>query len=217
MNVYPPANVPILARRGLLLVLSSPSGAGKTTIGRALLDLDDHITMSVSATTRAPRPGEVDGRDYHFVSKQKFDDMVAAGEFLEHAKVFDNFYGTPKVFVEAELAKGRDVLFDIDWQGTQHIGDNAREDLVSVFILPPSEAELENRLISRASDAPEVVASRMAKAGAEISHWFEYQYIVVNSDLNRSVQSVLSILQAERLKRERQRGMSDFIADLRGE
>lgn len=217
MTGYPPANVPTLGRRGLLLVLSSPSGAGKTTIGRALLQLDSNITLSVSATTRAPRPGEVDGKDYHFVTKQKFDQMVAASEFLEHAKVFDNYYGTPKAFVEAEMAKGRDVLFDIDWQGTQHIGENARDDLVSVFILPPSEAELEHRLISRATDSPEVVASRMAKASSEISHWYEYQYIVVNSDLDRSVKAVLSILQAERLKRERQRGLSDFITSLRGE
>jgi len=212
-----PANLPMVGRRGLMLVLSSPSGAGKTTITRALLDRDPHIAMSVSATTRAPRPGEVDGKDYHFVTVETFQRMVAAGEFLEHARVFDNFYGTPKSAVEAALASGRDVLFDIDWQGTQQLAQNARADLVSVFVLPPSLAELERRLRGRAQDSDAVVAGRMAKAGDEMSHWREYEYILVNTDVSRSVAAVTAILDAERLKRDRQVGMHDFVNRLRGE
>jgi len=212
-----PANLPTVGRRGLMLVLSSPSGAGKTTITRALLDRDLHIDMSVSATTRAPRPGELDGIDYQFVSVEDFQRMVAAGEFLEHARVFDNYYGTPKAAVEAALASGRDVLFDIDWQGTQQLAQNARADLVSVFVLPPSLAELERRLRGRAQDAEEVVAKRMAKAGDEMSHWREYDYILINTEVSRSVAAVTAILDAERLKRDRQAGMHDFVTQLRGE
>ena len=211
------ANLPTVGRRGLMLVLSSPSGAGKTTITRALLDRDAHIAMSVSVTTRAPRPGELDGVDYHFVSIDEFQRMVAAGEFLEHARVFDNYYGTPKAAVEAALRSGGDVLFDIDWQGTQQLAQNARADMVAVFVLPPSLAELERRLRGRALDAEEVVAKRMAKAGDEMSHWREYDYILVNTDVARSVAAVTAILEAERLKRDRQVGMHDFVTQLRGE
>jgi guanylate kinase len=213
----PPANLPSVSRRGLMLVLSSPSGAGKTTISRQLLELDPHITMSVSATTRAPRPGEVDGRDYQFIAIDKFQSMVANGEFLEHARVFDNYYGTPRAPVEAALRAGRDVLFDIDWQGTQQLAENARDDLVTVFVLPPSVAELERRLTTRAQDAAEVVAKRMAKAGDEMSHWREYDYILVNEDVARSVTAIMAVLAAERLKRDRQIGMHDFVSCLRGE
>ncbi len=213
----PPANLPTVSRRGLMLVLSSPSGAGKTTISRALLERDPHIAMSVSATTRQPRPGEVDGRDYHFVGIERFQRMVAAGDFLEHARVFDNFYGTPKAAVEDALAGGRDVLFDIDWQGTQQLAQNARADLVSVFVLPPSVVELERRLTTRAQDSAEVVAKRMAKAGDEMSHWREYDYILVNTDVERSVAAVSAILAAERLRRDRQVGMHDFVGRLRGD
>jgi guanylate kinase len=212
-----PANLPTVHRRGLMLVLSSPSGAGKTTISRALLERDEHITMSVSATTRSPRPGEIDGRDYHFLDIARFQTMVAAGEFLEHARVFDNYYGTPTAPVEAALASGQDVLFDIDWQGTQQMAENARDDLVAIFILPPSVAELERRLRSRAQDADEVVRKRMAKAGDEMSHWREYDYIIINTDVDRSVAAVEAILAAERLKRDRQVGMHDFVSRLRGE
>jgi len=211
-----PANLPTVSRRGLMLVLSSPSGAGKTTIGHRLLERDKHITLSVSATTRAPRPGEKDGKDYQFMSVEQYKELVKAEEFLEHAKVFDNYYGTPRAPVYAELAKGRDMLFDIDWQGAQQLAQNARSDLVSVFILPPTVAELQRRLTDRGADSSAVVASRMDKAGAEMSHWREYDYIVINSDLNRSVNAILSILHAERLRRDRQQGMADFVNALRG-
>ena len=212
-----PANLPTVNRRGLMLVLSSPSGAGKTTIARAVLERDSHITMSVSATTRPPRPGEIDGRDYHFLDVAKFEAMVEAGQFLEHARVFDNFYGTPREPVEAALASGRDVLFDIDWQGTQQVAENARNDLVTIFVLPPSVTELERRLRTRAQDTAEVVKKRMAKAGDEMSHWREYDYIVVNNDVDRSVAAVEAVLAAERLRRDRQVGMHDFVTHLRGE
>jgi guanylate kinase len=208
---------PAIGRRGLMLVMSSPSGAGKSTISRALLERDSAIGMSVSATTRPPRPGEVDGKDYHFVTVEAFHDMVANRQFLEHARVFDNFYGTPRGPVEDILRSGRDVLFDIDWQGTQQLAQNARADLVSVFILPPSVEELERRLRGRAQDSDEVVAKRMAKAGDEMSHWPEYDYIIVNRDLDESIASVQSILSAERLKRERRVGLADFVMRLRGE
>jgi guanylate kinase len=211
------SKVPSVSRRGLMLVMSSPSGAGKTTISRALLERDRHITMSVSATTRAPRPGEVDGRDYHFVSVETFNTMQDDRQFLEHARVFDNFYGTPKGPVEAALAAGGDVLFDIDWQGTQQLAENARDDLVAVFILPPSVEELERRLRGRNQDSAEVVAKRMAKAGDEMSHWREYDYIIVNHDVETSVARVQAILTAERHKRFRQVGMHDFVTRLRGE
>ncbi len=200
-----------------MLVLSSPSGAGKTTISRALLAEDKNIVMSVSATTRPPRPREVPGRDYFFISREQFAAMIEKDELLEHARVFDNDYGTPKKPVEEALAAGKDVLFDIDWQGTQQLRQNARADLVSIFVLPPSVEELERRLRSRGQDSDEVVRKRMAKAGDEMSHWPEYDYIIVNTDLAGSVGSVKAILAAERLRRERQVGLADFVNKLRGE
>ena len=202
-------------RRGLMLVLSSPSGAGKTTISRRLLALEAGLTMSVSMTTRPKRPGEVDGVDYHFVDPAAFSDMVKHGEFLEHAKVFDNSYGTPRQAVETALSTGSDVLFDIDWQGTQQLAQAAREDLVSVFILPPDTQALEQRLRSRAQDSEEVVAHRMSKAADEMSHWAEYDYIIINHDLDDSVNRVRAILTAERLRRQRQVGLAEFVKDLR--
>ena len=204
-------------RRGLMLVLSSPSGAGKTTISRELLRREPGLVMSISATTRRPRPGEVDGRDYFFKSVAEFEAMAAKGEFLEHARVFDNFYGTPRAAVEAALKSGHDVLFDVDWQGTQKLKESARADLASVFILPPSLAELEIRLRARAQDPPEVVQSRMARAAAEMSHWAEYDYIVVNVDVESSIARVSAILAAERLRRDRQSGLAAFVAKLCGE
>ena len=206
-----------VGRRGLMLVLSSPSGAGKTSIARQLLEEDDNLTLSVSATTRAPRPNEVDGRDYHFVDQARFDQMVAQDEFLEYATVFSHSYGTPKADVMAALDRGADVLFDIDWQGTQQVANAARTDLVSVFILPPSREALHQRLVSRAQDSADVVASRMAKASDEISHYREYDYIVVNEDLDLSVGSVRAILAAERLRRDRQVGMTEFVRTLQAE
>jgi guanylate kinase len=204
-----------ILRRGLMLVLSSPSGAGKTTISRMLLERDANLCMSVSVTTRPARPGEVHGRDYYFIDSSDFERMVEAGALLEHALVFGNRYGTPKAAVEQMLAAGRDVLFDIDWQGTQQLGEKARDDLVSVFVLPPSTAELERRLRTRAADSEEEVQRRMSKAGDEMSHWAEYQYVIVNRDLQDSVAKVQAILTAERLKRDRQSGLSQFIRDLR--
>tara|TARA_R110000787_G_scaffold137458_19_gene250695 strand:+ start:27662 stop:28294 length:633 start_codon:yes stop_codon:yes gene_type:complete len=204
-----------IRRRGLMLVLSSPSGAGKSTISRSLLDNDDNLTMSVSVTTRTPRDSEVDGVHYHFIDKPEFHNLVANDGLLEHAKVFDNYYGTPRLQVEEALKKGRDVLFDIDWQGTQQLSEKAPRDLVRVFIMPPSVAELERRLRSRAQDSDEVVRGRMAKALDEMSHWSEYDYVIVNDDLNRSISSARSILAAERLKRERQIGLADFTNDMR--
>ncbi len=204
-----------ILRRGLMLVLSSPSGAGKTTISRALLERDENLSMSVSATTRPKRPGEVSGRDYRFVDPTTFNLMVNRRELLEHAKVFDNYYGTPRAPVEDALGEGRDVLFDIDWQGTQQLAQNARDDLVSVFILPPSTDELHRRLERRAQDPEHVVAARMAKAPDEMSHWAEYDYIVVNHVVETSVTAVQSILAAERLRRARQIGLTDFVKGLR--
>ncbi len=194
-----------------MLVLSSPSGAGKSTISRELLNRDPDISMSVSVTTRPMRPGETDGEDYIFVDQEKFDGMAAAAEFLEHATVFENSYGTPKGPVEEILKQGRDVLFDVDWQGTQQLAENARKDLVSVFILPPSVDELEKRLHNRAQDSEEVVRKRMAKATSEMSHWAEYDYVIVNEDVEASVAQVEAILTAERLKRDRQAGLGDFV------
>jgi guanylate kinase len=202
-------------RRGLMLVLSSPSGAGKTTISRKLLERDGNLSMSISVTTRPRRPGEVDGNDYHFIDAAEFDRLVGAGALLEHAKVFGNYYGTPRTAVESALAEGRDVLFDIDWQGTQQLAEKAREDLVSVFILPPSTRELERRLKSRAQDSAAEVARRMAKAADEMSHWAEYDYIIVNHDIDSSTRRVQAILQAERLRRERQVGLAEFVKALR--
>ena len=198
-------------RRGLMLVLSSPSGAGKTTLSRRLLADDDSITMSVSVTTRAPRPGEVDGVDYIFVDPDDYQRRVDAGDFLEHARVFDHFYGTPSGAVFAALEDGKDVLFDIDWQGTQQLQENAPNDLVKVFILPPSNEELERRLRSRAQDPEDIVRSRMAQAATEISHWPEYDYIIVNEDIDASLEQLKAILAAERLRRARQTGLSDFV------
>ncbi|MCA0450199.1 MAG: guanylate kinase [Proteobacteria bacterium] len=204
-----------ITRRGLMLVLSSPSGAGKTSISREILRRESGLTMSVSATTRAKRPGEIHGTDYFFVDKTEFGLMRNRGEFLEHAKVFDNYYGTPRSFVEEKLSAGLDVLFDIDWQGTQQLREEAHTDLVSVFILPPSTYELERRLNARAQDPAHVVAARMSKAADEMSHWAEYDYIIVNSDLDASVARVQSILTAERCKRDRQVGLGDFVKRLR--
>lgn len=204
-----------MQRRGLMLVLSSPSGAGKTSISRRLLETEDELTMSVSATTRPRRPGEVDGVDYHFIDQTEFQLMINRGEFLEYAKVFENYYGTPRGPVDAVLSGGKDVLFDIDWQGTQQVADAARDDLVSVFILPPSTHELERRLMGRAQDSAEVVAQRMSKAADEISHYREYDYIIVNRDLDESVDAVRAILTAERLKRDRRLGLTDFVKLLR--
>lgn len=203
-----------MKRRGLMLVLSSPSGAGKTTLSRRLLESDSGITLSVSATTRAKRPAEVQGRDYYFVSQAEFDAMAKRGEFLEHATVFGNSYGTPRAPVDKALAEGRDVLFDIDWQGTQQVREKAREDLVSVFILPPSREALLERLKTRAQDSAEVVAARMAKANGEMSHWAEYDYVVVNDDVVRALAQIETILAAERLRRARQPDLSGFVRGL---
>lgn len=203
-----------IARRGLMLVLSSPSGAGKTTISRRLMERDPNLTMSISATTRPRRPGEENGRDYHFVDPTEFNLMVNRQELLEHAKVFGNYYGTPRQPVEDALAAGRDVLFDIDWQGAQQVAEKARQDLVSVFILPPSTDELDRRLHQRAQDPEEVVAARMAKAADEMSHYAEYDFIVVNTDLEESVAQVEAIVTAERLRRQRRIGLSEFVKRL---
>ncbi len=202
-------------RRGLMLVLSSPSGAGKTTITRRLLEAEPNLALSVSVTTRPRRAGECDGVDYRFIAKQAFDRMVAAGELLEHAKVFGHFYGTPRAAVEARLAQGLDMVFDVDWQGAQQLAGAKPKDLVRVFILPPSTAELERRLRMRAQDSPEVVRERMDEAADEMSHYDSYDYIVVNDDLEASVAGVRAILAAERLKLDRQIGLDDFVRRLR--
>jgi guanylate kinase len=201
-------------RRGLLVVLSSPSGAGKSTISRMLLEADPHITMSVSATTRPRRPGEVEGRDYHFVDESEFQRMVADGEFAEWAPVFDHHYGSPQAPIKDALRDGRDVIFDIDWQGTQQLHAAMGEDLVRVFILPPSMTELERRLHERGTDSDEVIASRMQRAAAEISHWAEYDYVLINEDMDACLADVRAILAAERLKRWRQAGLVSFVRDL---
>jgi guanylate kinase len=203
-----------ITRRGVMFVLSSPSGAGKTTLSRKLLAVDPGVALSVSVTTRPARAGEIDGRDYHFIDSARFEAMVANDELLEWARVFDNCYGTPRAPVSAALAAGRDVLFDIDWQGTQQLREKARSDLVSLFVLPPSIDELERRLHSRAQDADEVIRRRMTKAADEMSHWAEYDYVVVNRDLDRAFTDVRAILAAERLRRERQTGLSDFVRRL---
>ena len=202
-------------RRGLMLVLSSPSGAGKSSIARAILAADPEITLSVSVTTRPMRPGETDGEDYVFIDTTEYNLMVNRGELLEHAKVFDNYYGTPRKPVMDALAAGRDVLFDIDWQGTQQLAESALDDMVRVFILPPSTAELEKRLQKRAQDPPDVVARRMAKAADEMSHYFEYDWVIVNRDLEEALESIRAILRSERLKRRRQVGLGDFVKGLR--
>jgi guanylate kinase len=209
------AEAPAIQRRGLMLVLSSPSGAGKTTLSRQLLENDSQIRLSVSCTTRAKRPGEKDGVDYKFVDTATFSGMKERGEFLEYAEVFGNYYATPRAPVEAALTAGRDMLFDIDWQGTQQLERSSPNDLVKVFILPPSNRELIRRLVTRAQDPSDVVAQRMAKAADEMSHWAEYDYVVVNSDIGTSLTNLKAILTAERLKRERQVGMSGFVKALR--
>lgn len=211
----PSATSEVIPRRGLMLVLSSPSGAGKSTIARALLAAEEHLDMSVSVTTRPPRPGEEDGVHYHFITPEAYRGLEARGALLEHARVFDHFYGTPRDPVERALADGRDILFDIDWQGHQQVAEKARADLVSVFILPPTVAELERRLHTRAQDSAEVVARRMAKALDEISHYFEYDYIIVNDDLDRAIAAVRAILKAERLRRQRRIGLADFVNRMR--
>jgi guanylate kinase len=206
-----------IGRRGLLLVLSSPSGAGKTTITRRLVERDGKLSTSISATTRPPRANEVDGKDYYFVSNARFDRMVREGALLEHATVFGNRYGTPRAPVEAALAAGRDIVSDIDWQGTQQLAQTVRGDLVAVFVLPPSMEALEERLRRRAQDSDEVVRQRMAKSADEMSHWPEYDYVIVNRELDASVAQAQAILTAERLKRERQVGLAEFVNRLRGE
>ncbi|MEM8936521.1 MAG: guanylate kinase [Pseudomonadota bacterium] len=206
-----------IARRGLMFILSSPSGAGKTTLADRLLSKDGEIELSISATTRPRRPSEIDGEDYHFVSEQEFTRIREQGDFLEWAEVFGNFYGTPKGLVENALAGGKDVLFDIDWQGAQQLDDVARDDVVKVFILPPSREELERRLRARAQDPEEVVQKRMAKSDAEMSHWAEYDYVIVNYDLDESEELLRSILFAERLKRRRQTGLPQIVREMMGE
>jgi len=203
-----------ITRRGLMLVLSSPSGAGKTTLSRALLEADQGVTLSVSVTTRRPRPGEVDGRDYVFIDPLRFDAMIRNGELLEWARVFDHLYGTPRLPVDNALAAGHDVLFDIDWQGTQQLREKARSDLVSIFVLPPSAEILERRLKTRAQDSDEVIRRRMTKAADELSHWAEYDYVIVNNELGQAFAEVKSILAAERLRRERRPGLSAFVRGL---
>ncbi len=201
-------------RRGLLFILSSPSGAGKTTISKALLQQDPHLTMSVSVTTRTPRPGEVDGKDYRFVSKGEFDRMVEDQELLEYAKVFRNFYGTPLRPVEEALANSQDIIFDIDWQGTQQLKQKLVNDLVTVFILPPSRGALETRLRARQQDPDDVIRERMNRASNEISHYSEYDYIIINHDLDQSIAQARAILEAERCKRRRLTELPDFVRTL---
>jgi len=203
-----------LKRRGTMLVLSSPSGAGKTSISKAILARDGNIAPSVSVTTRAPRLGEVDGEDYYFTSHDAFQNLVRQGQLLEYAEVFGNFYGTPRAPVENALRDGRDLIFDIDWQGARQLTENARDDLVTVFVLPPHASELERRLLARAQDAADTIQRRMAKAPDEISHYPEYDYVVVNYDLETSVEQVMSILHAERQRRQRFVGLAQFVRGL---
>ena len=206
-----------MTRRGLLLILSSPSGAGKSTLSRMLMTWDPTMRFSVSATTRAPRPGEEDGREYYFRSRAEFEAMVKAGDMLEHAEVFGNLYGSPRGPVEAAMKAGTDTVFDIDWQGGQQVKQAMRDDVVSIFILPPSIAELDRRLRSRGQDSDEVIAGRMAKSRDEISHWAEYDYVLVNEDLAQTFEQLKSILIAERLQRDRQPGLSAFVRGLNTE
>jgi len=201
-------------RRGIMIVLSSPSGAGKTTLTRGLLANNPDIAMSVSATTRSPRPGEVDGQDYFFIDKDRFSEMRDADQFLEHARVFDNYYGTPSGPVFDALEQGRDVLFDIDWQGAQQLTEAASDDLIKIFILPPSLRELEKRLRSRAQDSDETIAKRMSKSEAEISHWAEYDYVIVNENIDEARAKLQTIINAERLRRKRQPWTSGFVKRL---
>jgi guanylate kinase len=205
-----------IRRRGFLLVLSSPSGAGKTTITRRLLERDPSLSLSVSVTTRPRRSSEIDGRDYHFIDQPSFDRMVAQGELLEHATVFGHCYGTPRAPIDAAIAAGRDIVTDIDWQGTQQVKASLRDDLVTIFVLPPSLETLEARLKTRAQDSAEIVAARMEKSAEEMSHWPEYGYVIVNDDLEASVAQAQAIVTAERLSRDRQTGLADFVTRLRG-
>lgn len=204
----------MIARRGLMLVISSPSGAGKSSLSRRLLATDPTIGMSVSVTTRPKRANEIDGKDYIFVTPERFEELVRSDAFLEHATVFGNSYGTPRAAVEKMLSDGRDVLFDIDWQGAQQLSQTAKDDLVRVFILPPSRAELERRLKGRAEDTPDVVARRMAEANNEISRWSEYDYVIINEDIDKAERQLEAIVAAERLNRQRQTGLVDFVRRL---
>ncbi|MGC9370141.1 MAG: guanylate kinase [Paracoccaceae bacterium] len=205
-------------RRGLLIILSSPSGAGKSTLTRRLLDWDPSFRFSVSATTRAPRPGEEHGREYYFLDRAEFEELIETGGMLEHAEVFGNFYGSPRKPVEEAIESGHDVLFDIDWQGGQQVRNSPlSQDVVSIFILPPSIAELERRLKSRGQDSDAVIAGRMEKSRDEISHWAEYDYVLVNRDLDSAYDELKAIVTAERLKRERQTGLNDFVRRLNKE
>ncbi|NJS38750.1 MAG: guanylate kinase [Rhodobacteraceae bacterium] len=206
-----------MIRRGLLLILSSPSGAGKSTLSRRLMAWDRTMRFSISATTRAPRPGEEDGREYYFRSREQFESMVKSSEMLEHAEVFGNLYGSPRAPVQAAMEAGTDTVFDIDWQGGQQIKQAMRDDVVSVFILPPSIAELDRRLRSRGQDSDDVIAGRMAKSRDEISHWAEYDYVLVNEDLDQTFDQLIAILTAERLRRERQPQLSAFVRALNKE
>lgn len=206
------------ARKGLLLILSSPSGAGKSTLARRLMDWDPTLRFSVSATTRAPRPGEQDGREYHFRSRAEFLSMVEAGDMLEYAEVFGNYYGSPRGPVEAAMAQGRDTLFDVDWQGGQQIRDSALgRDVVSIFVLPPSIAELDRRLHARGQDSAAVIAGRMDRSRDEISHWAEYDYVLVNEEVDETAERVKTIVTAERLRRDRQTGLAEFVRGLNRE
>lgn len=211
-----PADTTPIRRRGFLLVLSSPSGAGKTTITRHLLDRDPTLSLSVSVTTRPRRPSEIDGKDYRFIDQASFDRMINEGDLLEHATVFGHSYGTPRQPIESAIAEGRDIVTDIDWQGTQQISGKAGGDIVTIFVLPPSSEVLESRLRTRAQDSAAVVAQRMAKSAEEMSHWPEYGYVIVNDDLQKSVADAQAIVRAERLKRDRQIGLADFVTRLRG-
>ncbi|WP_191062429.1 guanylate kinase [Geminicoccus harenae] len=206
---------PVIRRRGVMLVVSSPSGAGKTTLTRTLLERDPDVSLSVSVTTRPPRPGEVDGVHYHFIDKDQFGSMVERGELLEHAHVYGYSYGTPRPAVELALAAGKDVLFDIDWQGAQQLRLAAEQDLVGIFILPPTMAELERRLRSRAQDPEEVVRHRLAQVANDVTHWAEYDYVIVNHDLETSMRALTGILIAERLKRRRNLGLAEFVEQFR--
>ncbi len=203
-----------LARRGFMFALSSPSGAGKTTLSRLLMQNDSNLVMSISSTTRKPRPGEVNEKDYFFISENEFEEKINDKFFYEYAEVFGNYYGTPRQKVIDSISEGKDVIFDIDWQGTRRLTSKARDDIVSVFILPPSMGELERRLISRAQDDKEVIARRMARATDEISHWNEYDYVIINENIDASLQNILYILKAERLKRTRQDSLTDFVGNL---
>ena len=205
-------------RKGLLLILSSPSGAGKSTLAKRLMAWDDTLRFSVSATTRAPRPGEQDGREYYFKTRAEFEAMVDAGQMLEHAEVFGNLYGSPKGPVQQAMAEGRDTLFDIDWQGGQQIRNSSLgRDVVSIFVLPPSIAELDARLRGRAQDSDEVIAGRMAKSRDEISHWAEYDYVIINRDIDAAFDELVTILRAERMRRDRQPGLPEFVRGLNRE